>query len=95
MLFEKLAREEPVRNFIEQFPHAYVSQNDFCEGTDCEQSLRDAGINMPVYSKEAAFMRALRQNIVIVEINTTAEVPYLKYRLEGEGKEPRTGTIFI
>lgn len=94
-LFLVMKNDAAIRSFIDTYPYAYIAENMFCEGEACKTLLREIEFDIPVYSKEDAFMRKLDNSITILEINTSAEVPFLRFHLNGKDAQDESGMITL
>lgn len=77
------------------YPNAYIGMEEYCSQEDCKEYLSKIGIEIPVYSKEESFMRALKHTIIIQEVNTSSNLPYLRYILRVNNKVTGSGTLTL
>lgn len=94
-LIQQLGKQSAIQDYLTNFPYAYVSREYYCQTEDCQEIFSAIGLDIPVYAREEAFMRALRHAIIIREINTSETTPYLRYELRTNNKVSETGTITL
>lgn len=94
-LFREFGRQAPLLRFVDQYPQAVIVKNDQCGGPDCRDQLVNAGIEIPVYSREDAFMRKLDRMIVIQELTLSGPKPQLTYVLYPEDKPQQVYTVTL
>jgi replicative superfamily II helicase len=94
-LLVRFKTDPAVQEFVKTYPQAYISREYFCKERDCSEMVEQAGIKVPVYSKEESFMRALRQTILIRRLEADAQVPSLEYQFRIENEIVGSGTITL
>lgn len=94
-LMLKLSDTPEIQEFIKTYPHAYIGIEAYCDQEDCKAYFDQIGIDIPIYSKEESFMRALKHTIIIQEVNTLSSLPYLRYKLRVNNKVTGTGIITL
>lgn len=80
-LFEKLATAPQVTSFVTAHPTNCILKVEYCATNDCDKLLQETGLQVPVYSREHAFMRNINNFLVILEVNLSTARPYLIYQL--------------
>jgi hypothetical protein len=80
-LFQKLAKEALVTKFLQEHPATCILAAGFCADRDCVELAQKAGLKIPVYLREQAFMRKIDHFLIIHEVNTDQAPPNLQYEL--------------
>lgn len=82
-LLQKWSKAADLTDFLSKYPHTGILAIEYCETHDCKELMISADLNIPVYSREDAFMRGINTLIKIHEVELQKATPYISYELMG------------
>lgn len=94
-LFEKLLQDEAFIAAVQTQSNVYLLSSDQCNTDNCQDYFLNAGLNLPIYTKEEAFMRNLSNSIIIQDIDLSTQVPFLEYQINLRHQKVRSVKVVL